>query len=57
MINNVKKHKNHEGEWMCYEIILSDGKSWFLNINSTTHYRYQEIQEWVAKGNTIEEVD
>ena len=57
MINNVKKLKDHEGEWMCYEIILSDGKSWFLNINNTTHYRYQEIQEWVAKGNTIEEVN
>ena len=59
MINNVKKRKNQEGEGegMCYEIILSNGESWFLNSNNTTHHRYKEIQEWMEEGNTIEETD
>lgn len=33
-----------------------DGKVWFVPLDSS-NTDYQEIQKWVAKGNTIEEAD
>jgi hypothetical protein len=36
--------------------IVRDGKTWAVPI-STDNTDYQEIQEWVKAGNTIEEAD
>ena len=35
-----------------------NGKKWHLSVPLDSNNRhYQEIQEWVAEGNTIEEAD
>ena len=35
-----------------YKIVYSDEKEWFAP-NDPSNRHYQEIQEWVAEGNTI----
>ncbi len=37
-------------------MLVRDGKTWAVPI-STDNTDYQEIQEWVKAGNTIEEAD
>jgi len=37
-----------------YKVVLQDGRISFVPLDEE-NTRYQEIQEWVAKGNTIAE--
>ena len=56
MINTVKK-LNVDGVFSnSYLVTLSDGKTPYVpkNEDNTT---YQEILQWVADGNTIQEAD
>ena len=40
----------------CSITTMIDGRQWSVPLDSANTY-YQAIQEWVAKGNTIEEAD
>ena len=55
-IVSVKKIKDSNDVLLSYQVV------WNTNINSfvpidTANTDYQAIQEWVAEGNTIQEVD
>ena len=55
MIQSVKKFES-DNVLCSYTMTLSDGKVWSVPINEDNR-DYQEILEWVAEGNTIEEAD
>jgi hypothetical protein len=57
-IKSVKKHNNIiTGELDSYILIKNDDeKTWFVPLVED-NTDYQEIQQWVAEGNTIEEAD
>ena len=54
----ISSAKWHEFEGVKDGIILiyADGKQWSVPQDPANRH-YQEIQEWVAAGNTIEEAD
>ena len=56
MIQSVKKIK-YEGKVVSYLLTLEGGEKWGVPLNEENNRHYQEIQEWVAEGNTIEEAD
>ena len=56
MIKTVKKIKNQEDKVTCYKLIKQDDTIHFVPLNEK-NTDYQNIQEWVAEGNTIEEAD
>ena len=57
MINTVKKIEiDGNSNKFCFKVTMSDGKIKFVP-NASDNTDYQEIQEWVADGNTIEEAD
>ena len=57
MIISVKKHNGVDGTFSCYQV-TTDNPNILLSVPHNDDNRdYQEIQEWVAKGNTIEEAD
>jgi len=56
MINTVKK-LNVDGVFSnSYLLTLENGNTLYVP-KDEANTDYQEIQEWVAKGNTIEEAD
>ena len=44
-----------EGVNNCIKLV-SNGKTYYVPLD-TSNTHYQEIQEWVAEGNTIQEAD
>ena len=57
MIISVKKHNGVDGTFSCYQV-TTDNPNILLSVPHNDDNRdYQEIQEWVAEGNTIEEAD
>jgi len=61
MITNVKiqnrlTYPEGESVFSEYKITYSDGQIWYTR-KSESNRHYQEILEWVAEGNTIEEAD
>ena len=50
MIQSVEKI--YYGTDFNYKVIYTDGKEWSVP-HSEENRHYQEIQEWVAEGNTI----
>jgi hypothetical protein len=57
MINSVVKKNDAEGNWAnSYILTLTNGEVWDVPHDPDNRH-YQEIQEWVAKGNTIAEAD
>jgi hypothetical protein len=57
MINTVKKIEiDGNSDKFCFKVTMSDGKIKFVP-NASDNTDYQEIQQWVADGNTIEEAD
>ena len=55
MITKIKK-QNIDDKLVSYEMTLNDGTIISVPLVEGNRH-YQEIQEWVAKGNTIEEAD
>ena len=51
MINTVEK-KYNGSDFVCYKIVFSDN-SFVIVPNDTNNRHYQEIQEWIAEGNTV----
>ena len=57
MIQTVKKKKfKPEGEVTSYEITMKDGTYISVPLDEDNRH-YQEIQQWVTDGNTIQEAD
>ncbi len=54
-IESVKYIRNENNDVTGYEVV-TEGFTWSVPIN-TENRHYQEIQEWVAEGNTPEEAD
>ena len=52
MISTVEKIYSDEGEFLTYNVVFDDGKTSSVPHNEENRH-YQEILEWVAKGNTI----
>jgi|TARA_R100001530_G_C4206855_1_gene126274 hypothetical protein len=55
-IKKVKKLLDEQNNLCNYELTYDDDKVWCVPIREE-NTMYQEIQEWVAKGNTIEAAD
>jgi hypothetical protein len=56
-IKSVSKKYDDNGVWWnSYTLTLTDGKVWDVPHN-TENRHYQEILEWVAEGNKIEDAD
>ena len=56
----IKKVNDPEGNYNCIKIIhpkVNDTQKIILVPLSEENRHYQEIQEWVEEGNTIEEAD
>ena len=52
-IISVEKHYNMKNEFADYKTTLSNGKIWFIPLD-TDNTDYQAIQEWAAiEGNNI----
>ena len=51
MINTVEKIY-FEGTFSCYLITYNNGKTWTCP-HSEDNRHYQEIQKWIAEGNTV----
>ena len=49
----VKNSRTDENE--CIKVVR-DGKTWFVPLNTDGDIN-DELQEWVAEGNTIQEAD
>jgi len=47
---------NPDKTYHCYEITYDDGTKVYCPLN-TNNRHYQEVQQWVADGNTIQEAD
>ena len=57
MINSVVKKNDEDGNWAnSYILTLTNGEVWDVPLD-TANRHYIAIQEWVAKGNTIQEAD
>ena len=57
MINSVVKKNDEDGNWAnSYILTLTNGEVWDVPLD-TANRHYIAIQEWVSKGNTIEEAD
>ena len=58
MINTVKKNINPRTNELCsYQVTIVDSNRVLSVPLDPANTDYQAIQEWVAKGNTIEEAD
>ena len=55
MISSVKK-RNFNGIFNSYKMTLSSGKIWDVPLDEV-NTDYQEIQKWIADGNSVEEAD
>ena len=55
MIQSVKKI-NYMGSLAHYKLEYTNGETWQVP-HDEENRQYQEIQEWVAEGNTIQEAD
>ena len=51
-ITSVEKHYNMKNEFADYKTTLSNGKIWFIPLD-TDNTDYQAIQEWIADGGTV----
>ena len=57
MINNVLKiYIDGNKNKFCFKVTMSDGEVRFVP-NALDNTDYQNILEWVAEGNTIQEAD
>ena len=57
MIKNVKKIISIvSGEWSNCELTYDDNSFCYVPLNEDNRH-YQEILQWVADGNTIQEAD
>ena len=53
MINTVEKiYDSLDNTKWTYKLTYENGEIWFVS-HSEANRHYQEIQEWVAEGNTI----
>ena len=52
MINTVEKIYTIDNLYFSYKVTLNDGTVFFVP-NDTNNRHYQEIQEWIAEGNTV----
>jgi len=58
MINTVKKVIDPiTNELGCYRVTLVDNSKILFVPQDPANRHYQEIQEWAAEGNTIEDAD
>ena len=55
MINTVEKYYSPEGLF-AYKVTFLNGEVWSVPKNEA-NTDYQEILQWVAEGNTIQEAD
>ena len=55
-IKKVKKLLNTEGDLCNYEVTYNDDKVWCVPLKED-NTDYQNVLEWVADGNTIQEAD
>ena len=55
MIDNVKKYKLN-GDVVSYTMTLTNGKVWSVPLDEA-NTDYQNILQWVADDNTIQEAD
>ena len=55
MIDTVTKF-NYEDGTFAYIVVFKDASEWTVPHNENNRH-YQQILEWVAEGNTIEEAD
>ena len=55
-IQTVTKEYNNKSptELTSYKLVYVGGENWSVPLDEANRH-YQEIQEWVAEGNTIEE--
>ena len=51
-IISVEKHYNMKNEFADYKTTLSNGKIWFIPLD-TDNTDYQTIQQWIADGGTV----
>jgi len=51
MINTVEKIYK-DGEFIMYQLTLNNGQVWSVSLDESNRH-YQEIQDWIAKGNTV----
>ena len=51
-ITSVEKHYNMKNEFADYKTTLSNGKIWFIPLD-TDNTDYQAIQQWISEGNTV----
>jgi len=57
MIQSVKKINNLMNNQLGgYQLTTTEGEIWSVPLDEA-NTQYQEIMEWVADGNTIEEAD
>tara|TARA_R110001599_G_scaffold64642_2_gene182192 strand:- start:83 stop:256 length:174 start_codon:yes stop_codon:yes gene_type:complete len=57
MISIVKKHNNDNGVWSNTYIITYSSGEIIQAPHDKQNRHYQEILQWVADGNTIQEAD
>ena len=53
-IQTVTKEYNENTELTSYKLVFTDGENWSVPIDPANRH-YQDIQKWVADGNTIAE--
>lgn len=52
MINKVIKKISEDNLSFCYEVTFLNGEVWSVP-HDEANKDYQEIQEWISKGNTV----
>ena len=57
MILSAKYYKNADGEQVAIKVKKENNLKTYYVPLADDNTDYQEIQEWVAEGNTIEEAD
>ena len=55
-ITSVKYQKNENDENGAVQITYSNGEVWSAPMTGSNRH-WQEVQEWVLQGNTIQEAD
>jgi hypothetical protein len=57
IISTVKKSNDLNGKFFCYVVNYSDDDRISCVPHNEENIDYQNILQWVAEGNTIEEAD
>ena len=55
-ITSVKYNKDQDGSNISVTIVYENGEKWSAPLDGANRH-WQEVEEWVAEGNTIEEDD